>query len=187
MSTSKIEFSVPGHRSPAVGYEAPFEMLQACHERVQRMLTLLQRVRAYAREHGCDDQVTSALTDVMRYFDNAAPQHHLDEELHVFPVVLRQKDADLTDMVRRLQEDHRQMETLWSQVRVLFTSVLESPRGKPVFQIQDNALLDAFSELYERHIAHEEGRIYPMGLQSMRPANLLSMAQDMMRRRGVDQ
>lgn len=187
MSTSKIQFSVPGLRSPAVGYEAPFEMLEACHERVQRMLALLQRVRAYAREHGCDDQVTSAITDVMRYFDNAAPQHHLDEERHVFPAVLSQQDAGLTALVLHLQQDHRQMEALWSQVRVLLTSVLDTPRSQPVFQVQDNALLDAFSDLYERHIADEEGKIYPMSLQAMSQTTLSSMAQDMMKRRGVGQ
>ena len=50
MSTSKVHFSVPGHRSPSVGYEEPFEMLDACHERVQRMLSLLGRARVYAKD-----------------------------------------------------------------------------------------------------------------------------------------
>ena len=36
---------LPGHRSPSVGFEAPFEMLSACHERVERRWALLIKLR----------------------------------------------------------------------------------------------------------------------------------------------
>ena len=83
-----IGVSLPGVRSPGVGFEAPFEMLEACHERVQRMLDLLTRLRNHVAKNGCDVQANDAAVDVMRYFDLAAPLHHQDEELHVFPAVL---------------------------------------------------------------------------------------------------
>lgn len=35
---------LPGFNTPAVGFEEPFAMLEACHERVQRTLDLLQRL-----------------------------------------------------------------------------------------------------------------------------------------------
>ena len=35
--------AVPGWRAPGTGFDQPFEMLEACHERVQRMLALLAR------------------------------------------------------------------------------------------------------------------------------------------------
>ena len=44
--------SPPGVRSPAVGFEQPFEMLQACHKRVQRSLDLLQRLIADCEARG---------------------------------------------------------------------------------------------------------------------------------------
>jgi hypothetical protein len=37
---------------PAASFEQPFEMLEACHERVQRMLALLARLREHLRSHG---------------------------------------------------------------------------------------------------------------------------------------
>ena len=37
---SQIKVNLPGFQSPAVGCDEPFEMLIACHERVQRMLDL---------------------------------------------------------------------------------------------------------------------------------------------------
>ena len=74
--------------APAAGFEEPFGMLAACHERMQRMLALLARLRTHVASHGPDAQAQQAARDVMRYFDQAAPQHHRDEELHVFPPLL---------------------------------------------------------------------------------------------------
>ena len=51
---------------PAVGFEQPFEMLVACHERVNRMLTLLSRLREHMSSHGADDNARQAARDVMR-------------------------------------------------------------------------------------------------------------------------
>lgn len=79
---------LPGFNTPAVGFEQPFAMLEACHERVERTLTLLSRLRSYLREQAVDDAARQAARDVLRYFDIAAPLHHEDEELHVFPLLL---------------------------------------------------------------------------------------------------
>ena len=51
MSTAS---AVPGFDSPAVGFEQPFEMLEACHGRVQRSLALLQKLLAYVQTKGHD-------------------------------------------------------------------------------------------------------------------------------------
>ena len=58
--------SLPGLHSPGVGFEQPFEMLQACHERVQRMLGLLQRLQDYLHDKPCDDMARQAARDVLR-------------------------------------------------------------------------------------------------------------------------
>ena len=78
------------HRTPSAGFDQPFEMLSACHERVQRSLALLQRLQDHLASHGADPQARDAARDVMRYFDIAAPAHHEDEERHVLPVLRAQ-------------------------------------------------------------------------------------------------
>ena len=80
--------ALPGFGAPAVGFDTPFEMLEACHERVERSLDLLARLCSYLHDHACDDTARQAARDVLRYFDIAAPLHHEDEELHVFPLLL---------------------------------------------------------------------------------------------------
>ena len=114
--------------TPAVGFEQPFEMLEACHERVNRMLALLVRLREYLPGHGADDNARQAARDVMRYFDLAAPHHHQDEELHVFPPLLAAGDAATVDLVRRLQRDHLQMESSWREARKVLDAVASGER-----------------------------------------------------------
>src|SRR4051812_35838828 len=119
--TRVVGISAPDQAAP--GFEEPFEMLHACHERVGRMLGLLAKLRSHMRAAGADDQVRQAARDVMRYFDKAAPQHHRDEELHVFPVLLGLQDLELVQLVSRLQQDHLKMDAAWTAARSLLEEV----------------------------------------------------------------
>src|SRR5574343_1313138 len=109
--------ALPGFGAPAVGFDTPFEMLEACHERVQRSLDLLQRLQDYLRDHACDDSARQAARDVLRYFDIAAPLHHEDEELHVFPLLLARGAPSVVALVRQLQQDHVHMAADWAAAR----------------------------------------------------------------------
>jgi len=182
---SAVGVGLPGLRSPSVGFEAPFEMLSACHERVERMLNLLARLRDHVAQNGCDAQAATAATDVMRYFDLAAPQHHLDEELHVFPAVLALHDGRLSLMVTRLQQDHRDMEKYWAAVRQALTRVAHADaHGGTAFSEADKANMDAFVAIYKDHIRDEEGLVYPAARRTLDARQLAAMSQDMVRRRG---
>ena len=59
------------------------------------MLALLDKLRSHMRASGADEEARQAARDVMRYFDKAAPQHHRDEELHVFPMLVGMQDEQL--------------------------------------------------------------------------------------------
>lgn len=169
--------------TPAASFEQPFEMLEACHERVHRMLTLLGRLRAHVREHGADVQAQQAARDVMRYFDVAAPQHHQDEELHVFPPLLAKGDARVVEVVQRLQADHVQMERRWAAAREVLVRVAEGQ----VQQLsgEDDAALDAFAGIYGDHIVAEEEIAYPAAQAMLDSDTIAKAGEEMMRRRGV--
>jgi len=169
--------------TPAAGFEQPFEMLEACHQRVHRMLALLARLRAHLRDNGNDVQGQQAARDVMRYFDQAAPQHHLDEELHVFPLLLAQGDARVQELVRRLQQDHLQMEARWTTAREVLVLVAQGELQR--LAAEDEARLDAFAGLYDEHIRAEEGIAYPAAQALLDEPARAAMSEDMMRRRGA--
>ena len=176
---------LPGHRSPSVSFEAPFEMLSACHERVERMLALLVKLRHHLSAHGWDDQAAKAATDVIRYFDLAAPHHHLDEEMHVFPVILALYDATLDALVLRLKQDHLDMEKSWVVVKQLLASVVNADVNTWVsFSDADKGALDAFAAAYNEHINQEERGVYPAAKRACSNDQLDAMSHEMMRRRG---
>lgn len=201
--------TLPGHRAPGAGYEAPFEMLDACHERVERMLRLLHKLRAHLQASGWDAQAAEAARDVLRYFNEAAPRHHEDEERHVFPAVLAAPDApalphpgtgdgigigsSLHAVVRRLLQDHADMQTRWASARPVLERIARPPAedrasSQPRWQplaASEEAALDGFASLYASHIEAENNLIYPAAQQALPPAQLQAMSADMMARRGV--
>ena len=194
--------NLPGHRAPGAGYEAPFEMLDACHERVERMLRLLHKLRAHLQASGWDAQAAEAARDVLRYFNEAAPRHHEDEERHVFPAVLAAPDApvlphpgtgdgigigsSLHAVVRRLLQDHADMQTRWANARPVLERIARPATGpwQPLDTAEEDAL-DGFASLYASHIEAENRLIYPAAQQALTPAQLQAMSADMMARRGV--
>ena len=167
------------HESPGAGFEAPFEMLDACHERVERMVALLRRIAGHldARGGAVDEQARQAARDVMRYFDLAAPNHHLDEERHVFPALRANGQAALAD---RLEAEHREMSRQWSQVRATLVDLVDG-RWDPA----SGPLWEGFAALYRRHAADEDGQAYPAARSALDAAALRAMSDEMARRRGI--
>lgn len=176
----------PGTRAVATGFaEAPFEMLTTCHERVHRMLRLLARLREHLASHGHDEQAAQAARDVMRYFDLAAPLHHQDEELHVFPVLLTQGDGVVQSVVRRLQQDHLAMEQAWPQARALLQAVADAgPTAAWIpWDVAALQTLDDFAGRYDEHIRLEEDIVYPAAQAVLDGPTLSAMGEEMQGRR----
>ena len=179
--------AIPGLHTPAVGWEQPFEMLRACHERVQRSLALLGRLQAHVAQHGVDNNAAQAATDVLRYFDQAAPLHHLDEEEQVFPLALAQGDAAVQNAVARLQQEHGAMDAAWQALRAGLQQLAASPppaRGWSDAWCAGTAVQD-FVALYADHIALEENLVYPCVEALLTPVLREAMGRTMARRRGA--
>lgn len=174
---------LPGFNTPAVGFEEPFAMLEACHERVQRTLALLGRLREHVEQQGSDDSARQAARDVLRYFDIAAPLHHEDEELHVFPPLLDHGSPAVVALVRRLLKDHQDMGTDWAAARQPLQALADGQAS--AFSAADEAALERFAWRYARHIEDEEGVAYPAVLQLLPPEALAPMGREMAARRQV--
>ncbi len=158
-------------------------MLEACHQRLRRMLTLLARLRAHVDGHGSDTQAQQAARDVMRYFDMAAPQHHRDEELHVFPPLLAQHNAAVHAVVGRLRREHLEMESRWQEARRVLALVADGAVNR--LEPDNAARLDAFAGLHDAHLRSEEGLAFPAALALLDARARRAMGEEMMRRRGV--
>ncbi|HML80663.1 MAG: hemerythrin domain-containing protein [Betaproteobacteria bacterium] len=198
----------------AAGFDQPFELLRGCHARITRMDALLLRLidhvalketqgrpkfpcsqRGAGRradpggaQEGTDaqaQQAQQAAGKVLRYFDVAAPLHHEDEELHVFPLLrVSAEEWDGDDAVlETLESDHRTLAVLWAELRDWLLQVKAAQALPASAPITDAA--QRFSALHAAHIAIENTQIFPAAQARMNPAQISAMGQDMAARRGV--
>jgi hemerythrin-like domain-containing protein len=174
----------PGFETPAAGFEAPLEMLSACHGRVERQCQTLQRLVPHLAAHGPDRAAGEAAQNVMRYFDTSAAHHHADEEEDLFPALLQKASGGellpLRELVAALQAQHRELEQAWGAVRRQLESVC---RG--TLRALDAGEVGQLVELYRSHIEREDAELLPLAARILGTAELDGVGRAMRLRRGI--
>lgn len=175
-------------RTPAAGFDQPLELWLACHDRVRRMTGLLERLREHLGTIGADDAARVTATTIRRYFDEAAPRHHEDEEVDLFPLLRRllpQKDPkrlpEVEAALSRLEADHVSLGRVWQVVRPLLQAI---ERGEPA--TLDAETVNAFASGYRAHCEVEDTVIADALRLCLADADLDALGQAMAERRGVD-
>jgi hemerythrin-like domain-containing protein len=179
MSRSNV---FPGLHSPAAGFDQPFDMLAACHDRVRRSLALLERLVQHLQDRGADAQARDASRDVLRYFDMAAPAHHEDEERHVIPLLLGSANADLQAAGQQLLADHVLIREGWAALAPLLRSVAE---GAAVALPALQQAAAQFVQVHHGHLALEDTLAFPQARTHLGSDALQAMGSEMAARRGV--
>ena len=177
-----VSAALPGFAAPAASFEQPFEMLDACHERVRRSLALLGRLVAHIDAHGHDAQSRDAAASVLRYFDLAGPHHHEDEERHLFPLLRQHPEQRVRDAVTTLHADHEAMHAQWRELRAVLQAWQSAPDTAPISDAQ-RGMVRAFMEAYERHIPLEDEVAYPAARALLTGERLLEAGREMAARR----
>jgi hemerythrin-like domain-containing protein len=182
MGAAKITF--PGFDSPAAGFEAPLEMLSACHGRVERQCQTLLRLVPHVAENGPDQAAREAAQNVMRYFDTSAKHHHADEEEDLFPMLLQVTPeaelARLRELIAALLGQHRELESAWGQVRWKLEGIWLGM--KPDLGAEE---VGRMVDLYRAHIAREEDELLPLAARVLGEAQLDVVGRAMRLRRGI--
>ena len=166
--------------APGAGFDQPFERLEACHDRVRRMLGLLERLAAHLPVRGCDAQAAQAARDVLCYFDTAAPAHHEDEERHVLP---RLRAAGDEAFAAQIEQEHHELHRQWAELR---RTLVEVAAGTWVGTgPADFMPWQRYAALYRAHAASEEALAFPAARATLDDADLRAMGQEMAERRGA--
>lgn len=160
------------HAAPAAGFDVPLAMVEACHERIERTLRLLERLAAHLRTHGVDAAARDAARDVLRYFDIAAPLHHEDEERHLLPALRARGEGALA---QRVLDEHRQLGAAWARLR---------PDLQALEHLDDAACVD-FVVRYRAHLALEDSRLLPGAATWFDAEAQRAIGEEMAVRRGV--
>ena len=167
------------------GFDEPLAALSACHRRIEKQMSTLTRLHAHIARNGFDDEARVAAAAILRYFISAVPHHHADEEVDLFPKLLRTAEA-LSDrarafeLVSHLLIDHREMEAAW----VLVREALEGLQSGEKSSI-DSQLCDEFVRIYSSHIEREDHQLFPLAARLFSKADLETLGIAMARRRGL--
>lgn len=175
--------SFPGFESPAAGFDEPFEMLDACHDRLRRSLELLERLQRYLLTHAVDEQARQAALDALRYFTVAAPLHHEDEERHVVPLLRQSGQRVWEDASTRLMQDHEQIRLEWRSLEPLLREVV---RGETPDPHRLAGTVRRFARMNESHLVFEGDVVFPQARKLKEiegPQAMAAMGQEMAQRR----
>lgn len=179
-----MSIDLPGHSAPSAGFEAPLEMLSACHHRIERQCATLRRLIPHLAAHGADVEARSAAAGVLRYFETAGQQHHTDEEENLFPALIESMAGSdavcLRELTDRLTADHRQLDAHWQRVRSALVRVVA---GDGVSL--PTADVDALVGLYAQHIEREERELLPMAAGLLSDAAQQQIGRAMRERHGI--
>jgi hemerythrin-like domain-containing protein len=145
----------PGSPNTVTSFDEPIDMLEACHDRIRRTLSLLERLITHISSHGIDEAARSAAADICRYFDLAAPQHHLDEERHIFPLLSNHVEPELRTLARRLTDEHQRFVDMWASLREPMTQWQDVLQLAQPPSYEWRALARDFIQLYRQQMGIE--------------------------------
>lgn len=167
------------------GFDQPLAALSSCHRRIEKQMATLARLQKHIARNGFDEDARVAAAAILRYFIDAAPHHHADEEVDLFPRVLRAAEASADraqafDLVSHLLVDHRDMELVWARIRVALER-LQSGEATAL----DPHLCKDFARSYASHIDREDKQLIPLAARILSSADLASIGNAMASRRGL--
>ena len=147
----------------APSIDDPLELLRACHDKVRRFATLALKLRSHldglvhpvSGEHHVDAQAQEAAQSILRYFEMAAPLHHDDEDLNLFPALRALGQSRLTQAIDSLEAEHHSLGHLWQAVTPWLRAVAAGQVHAPPDE------LATFAHRYIAHAQREEDEVYP--------------------------
>ncbi len=163
----------------------PFKVLDACHQQTLNHLSELQSLCDQVARHGLDNAARQRARSAHLYFTTTVLNHHLDEERHVFPALLRSGDDALRRTVERLQQEHVRLEASWLALAPQLDALARGygEQGFPGLKHR----IDLFARHASEHIALEESVVYPQSRIHLEPNELSSMSREMTWRRHPQQ
>ena len=136
--------------SPTAEGNAPIQDFSQCHAGIVKRLHLLGELPALLAPAERASQIAERSVS---FFREAIFEHHLDEERELFPVVLLHAEkgaehAHVQAMVKRLTDEHRELEALWKHIEARLKKV-----AKGRF---DDVNADEVARLVKQYLAHAE-------------------------------
>ncbi len=166
--------------APAPGFDAPLDVLEACHARIARQCDTLEKLLAHLPAHGADMQARQAARAVMAYFDTAAVHHHDDEERNLFPLLEAAHAPGACDLVETLTLEHEEQARLWRALRAQLGRIEAGASAE-----LDDTLTRRFVASNRNHLAFENAHVLPLARAVLDDHALARLGRAMAARRAL--
>lgn len=171
-----------GLGGPAASPDDPLGWIEACHARIEARLATLERLQAHHAAQGADATLARAIASIVRYFDEAAPNHHADEDVDLFPRLRRHAlargEASVAAAVDEAAAAHGPLEAGWDDLRA---DLLGIAAGGAL----DPARIEAFVAAYRAHLGLETGSILEAARRWLGEEERRDIGAAMAKRRGI--
>jgi hemerythrin-like domain-containing protein len=168
-------------------YTNPLGLLSDCHRRIEKFLNLLLTVARQAAGAKLQAEERAAVETALRYFREAAPKHTCDEEESLFPRLRALPTAQAAfAMLEALHAEHEKAALAHQEIEALCLQWLADDRLTEASGGRLRELLENLKAMYERHIAVEEGELFPLAQALLDDAERQALASEMAARRGID-
>ena len=168
----------------APGFDQPLAVLKHCHDKIRKQLSTLEKLPPHLAAYGADADAQQAANAIRRYFNQAAPLHHEDEEMDLLPmleVVAKDEDATLlAQLLPGILKEHLQMHMLWHAL----DKQLEGIAAGASATLADDEVRQ-FCSMYTQHMMTEESHIAPMAKRLFSDAQMGKLGNAMQQRRGI--
>lgn len=162
-------------------FREPIDYLYADHFRQRVVCRLLDEI---AHDHEASN-VPEIAALVLDYLVRDLPRHIADEEQDLFPRLLKRcKPEDQVERILMLlSEEHASDQDVVLALPAGLRSLIEGrPLQQPELFFQ---AASTFAECQRRHLAWEEGVIFPLARKRLGPEDLTGLGQSMAARRSV--
>jgi len=177
------------HTETAPDFDDPLGLLRACHGRVTHFAELALRLADHPSDSAATEAVQQAAGKVLRYFDQAAPLHHADEEEDLLPRLRQRLDdgqasGKLAGLLAGLADEHGELHSRWQALRPF---LVELQQGRPVAADAFREAAEAFHAAEMDHVNRENTHLLPAAEAHLTAADREALGRAMAHRRGVRQ
>jgi hemerythrin-like domain-containing protein len=171
-------------------FNDPLGMLRACHRRIERALTVMERLAAQEQAQRLDEPARETLRQTLRYFATGVPRHAADEEESLFPrlrAVLPEEHAEAVQVIESLQQEHAEADAAHRELDDLGETLLRLGRFEyPEQRARFSELIALLQRLYQEHIRVEDDELLPLAARVVDTTDQDAIGTEMASRRGID-
>ncbi len=160
----------------------PLTFFGQCHSDIREHCARLEVLVGDIQRGDADLHVCERVETIVDFFEDAAQQHHVDEEAVFFPRLCSlEVDAaqrlDLRRLIDSLQSDHRALDTLWRYVRDALVATSHGAHHDVRSEVR------TFVTANRHHLSREDAGVLPLARRYFDEAAMHDMGLAIVERR----